>query len=93
VKAVAARCEAHRLSILLAGVRRSAENIRDTADKNFQLLKANPDHPSPHLKKVGRYWSIRAGIHYRALAVEDGDDPVWFRIGQHGEYDRRIKDH
>jgi len=29
--------------------------------KNFELLKKNPYHPSLHLKKVGRYWSVRVG--------------------------------
>jgi hypothetical protein len=41
-------------------------------------------------KKVGRMWSARVGIHYRAAAVEDGPDIVWFWIGHHSEYDRLI---
>ena len=28
-------------------------NIRELADKNFELLKADPKHPSLHLKKTG----------------------------------------
>jgi hypothetical protein len=43
-----------------------------------------------HFKKVGRMWSARVGIHYRAAAVEDGSDIVWFWIGHHSEYDRLI---
>ncbi|MGA7428741.1 MAG: hypothetical protein WBX07_19465 [Rhodoplanes sp.] len=31
------------------------ENVRELADKNFKLLKADPQHPSLRLKKVGRY--------------------------------------
>ena len=31
------------------------ENIKKLADKNFELLKKNPYHPSLHSKKVGRY--------------------------------------
>jgi hypothetical protein len=27
-------------------------------------------------------------LHYRALAVADGSDLVWFWIGTHAEYDR-----
>jgi hypothetical protein len=45
-------------------------NIRKLADKDFELLKQNPSHPSLHLKQVGRFWSARVGKHYRALAVE-----------------------
>jgi hypothetical protein len=57
------------------------ENIQRLADENYQLLKRDPHHPSLHFKKVGRYWSARVGIHYRAVAVEDGSDIVWFWIG------------
>lgn len=44
--------------------------IQELADRNFALLKSNPKHPSLHFKNVGRFWSARAGISYRALAVE-----------------------
>jgi hypothetical protein len=67
------------------------EAIRRLADENFELLKSNPRHPSLHFKKVGRYRSVRVGIHYRAVAVESGDDIVWFWIGHHSEYDQIIK--
>ena len=60
------------------------------ADENFELLKDNPRHPSLQFKVVGRYWSVRVGIHYRALAIQDSDDVVWFWIGHHGEYDRLV---
>jgi hypothetical protein len=67
---------------------RLPEAVQRLADKNFELLKSNPQHPSLHFKKIGRLRSARVGIQYRALAVEDGDDLVWFWIGPHGEYDR-----
>ena len=51
--------------------------IQKIAKKKFELLKANPSHPSLHFKKIGQLWSIRAGLNYRALAVEDGDDYIW----------------
>jgi hypothetical protein len=65
-------------------------NIQELADQNYELLKNDPHHRSLHFKKVGRYWSVRIGLHYRALAVEDGDDLVWFWIGHHSEYDHLI---
>ena len=49
------------------------ENIRALADKNYALLKENPRLPSFQLKKVGRFWSVRACSRYRALAVEADD--------------------
>ena len=67
------------------------EKVRTLADKNHALLKSNPHHPSLHFKKVGSYWSVRAGIHYRALAVEVEDGMLWFWIGSHAEYDRLIE--
>jgi hypothetical protein len=61
--------------------------IQELADKNFALLKLNPQHPSLHFKKVGRYWSALVGIHHRAAGVQDGTDLVWFWIGRHDEYE------
>lgn len=61
--------------------------MRALADKNYALLKDDPRHPSLHLKKVGRFWSVRVGSRYRALAVEADGDLVWFWIGSHAEYD------
>ena len=61
------------------------------ARKNFELLKQDPRHPSLHFKQIGEYWSVRVGLRYRALAVEDEGDYVWGWIGSHGEYERRIE--
>lgn len=36
-------------------------SMQQLADKNYQLLKQNPNHPSLHFKKVKRYWSVRVG--------------------------------
>ena len=63
--------------------------IRELADKNFALLKENPQHPSLRFKKVGRIWSVRIGLRYRALATQVGNDFRWHWIGAHDEYDRR----
>jgi hypothetical protein len=70
--------------------RRLPEQVRALADKNYALLKENPRHPSLQFKKVGRFWSVRVGLRYRALAVEAGDDLVWFWIGSHADYDALI---
>ena len=61
--------------------------VRELADKNYALLKADPQHPSLRFKKVGKFWSVRIGLRYRALAVQSGDDLVWFWIGSHSDYD------
>ena len=64
--------------------------IRKLADANFALLKRDPRHPSLQFKKVGRFWSVRVGVRYRALAVDGEDGYVWFWIGSHADYDRMI---
>ena len=61
--------------------------IRRLAYKNFQLWLRDPHHPSIQFKKVGKYWSARVGIHYRALALLKGEVCEWFWIGPHDEYE------
>jgi hypothetical protein len=64
--------------------------VRDLANKSFALLQSDPRHPSLHFKKVGRFWSARVGLDYRAVAVEAPDGFVWFWIGAHAEYDKLV---
>jgi hypothetical protein len=64
--------------------------VRNLADKNFELLKADPHHPSLHLKKIGELWSVRVGAHYRALGRDAGDTIIWFWIGSHADYDKLV---
>jgi mRNA-degrading endonuclease RelE of RelBE toxin-antitoxin system len=66
------------------------EEIKKLADKNFEILKQNPNHPSLHLKKVQDYYSVRVGEKYRALGVKIEDGILWFWIGTHSEYDKLI---
>lgn len=42
--------------------------VRALADKNYALLKTDPTHPSLHFKSIEGPWSVRIGLHYRALA-------------------------
>jgi len=66
-------------------------SVQDLADKNFELLKTDPKHPSLHLKKVGKYWSARVGRKHRTIAVEIDEGLIWFWIGTHPEYDRLLR--
>jgi hypothetical protein len=66
--------------------------VQKVSKKNFELLKTNPLHPSLHFKKIGKFWTIRAGFNHRALAVEDGEDFIWVWIGTHNAYERMIKE-
>jgi hypothetical protein len=63
-------------------------NIQKQADKQFELFRRNPLHPSLHLKPLGEVWSARVNQDYRALAYRDGRVFHWFWIGSHKEYER-----
>jgi hypothetical protein len=65
-------------------------DIRGLADKNFQLLKSAPRHPSLHFKRIRDLWSVRIGSHYRALGLPVADGVLWFWIGTHAEYDKIV---
>ena len=65
--------------------------IQKNADVSYKQLKRDPFHPSLHFKKVGRFWSVRVGIYYRAVAVQKENDIVWFWIGRHDEYERLVR--
>jgi hypothetical protein len=74
--------------------RRLPGQVQELADKNFELLRADPYHPSLRFKKIGKskqLWSVRVGAHYRALGVEKPEGIVWFWIGTHTEYDKLLR--
>jgi hypothetical protein len=90
VPAALASYEAFCQSNVWEAYRKLPENVRVLADKNFQLLKANPQHPSLRLKRIGRFWSARVGARYRALSVDVEGGLLWFWIGSHADYDAMI---
>lgn len=63
-------------------------DVRELADKSFLLLKADRNHPSLRFKKLGKVWSARVGLQYRAIAVEVPGGFLWVWIGSHSEYDK-----
>ena len=59
----------------------------------YQLFRQDPFHPSLRFKKIeqtGNVYSVRIGLGYRALGVLDGSVIIWFWIGSHADYDRRV---
>ncbi len=72
------------------GYEHLSPDTQKQADKQFPLLKANPRHPSLHLRKVGRYWPARVNATTRAVAVEQDGNLVWFWIGTHRDYEKLI---
>ena len=67
--------------------------MKREAKEAYQLFQRNPGHPSLHFKKLEgeeRIYSVRIGPQYRALGAMKPNRIVWFWIGGHDEYDRRI---
>ena len=69
---------------------RLPEETRRLADESYRLLLRDPKHPSLHFKRIGRFWSVPAGLNYRALAVEHEGAVVWFWVGAHALYNRLL---
>ena len=66
--------------------------IRQQARRAYALFRQNPYHPGLAFKKIDNEntYSVRIGLGYRSLGYLDGDSIIWFWIGPHAEYDRRI---
>ena len=72
--------------------------MKRQAKEAYKLWRADPQHPSLHFKVVNSQlsvWSVRINQNYRAMGVKqrtrDGDDMmIWFFIGNHGTYERKI---
>ena len=65
-------------------------SVQKRADKQFKLLKENPNHRSLEFEKLegyDNYWSARVNLRYRAVAIKDGNSFVWTWIGKHDVYD------
>jgi len=68
-----------------------AITIACLALKNYELLKCDSRHPSLQFKKVGKLWSVRVGLEYRALAIVIPEGFLWIWIGRHEVYDQILK--
>ena len=68
-------------------------DVRERARKAYRLFLQNPSHPGLSFKKVddaNDVYSVRVGLGYRALGKLDDGEIVWFWIGSHQEYDKRL---
>ena len=69
-------------------------DVHRLADKQYELFREDPFHPSLHLKPVGEVWTVRIGRSYRAIGYREGDAFYWAWIGSHEAYNmllRRMK--
>ena len=69
------------------------ERVQRSARRAHRQFLKDPRHPSLQFKQVHPtrpVFSARVALGYRALAVRDGDDLIWFWIGSHADYDRLL---
>jgi hypothetical protein len=69
--------------------------MREVARKAYLLFSTNPAHPSLNFKRVHHtepIYSARISRGYRAVGLLEADDITWFWIGNHGDYDRLLKE-
>lgn len=71
------------------------EPVQRQARDAYGTFREDPFHASLHFKSVSprnpALWSVRIGIHYRAIGVRDANDILWIWIGSHADYDRELK--
>ena len=75
------------------GARVASSSVRTQAQRAYELFRSDPNHPSLRFKPVHPsrpIYSVRIGIHYRALGCSRRQRLVWFWIGSHDEYERLI---
>ncbi len=67
--------------------------VQETALRAYRMWRADPYHTSLDFKRVHQtrpIYSVRIGIGWRALGVMSDATVVWYWIGSHAEYDRRV---
>lgn len=71
------------------------DDARRLTDKAYRRWRENPHHPSLHFKELsgkGGRFSVRVGMHHRALAWKPEISAVeWVWIGSHADYDKLIR--
>ncbi len=70
------------------------EHVRQQARQAYSLFQEDPHRPSLRFRQVHPtrpIFSVRVGIHYRAVGIREDNDIFWFWIGSHAEYDHLLR--
>lgn len=70
------------------------DEVRALARRTYTRWLSTPHHPSLQFKRIHArepVYSVRIGLHWRAVCVLDDDTAIWFWIGSHAEYDALIQ--
>ena len=71
-------------------LKRLPPDVQKQARAAYYLWKENPYYPSLQFKRIDPQepiYSVRIGLHYRAVGIWEGDTILWYFIGTHAEYD------
>jgi len=67
-------------------------HIQTLTAKNYRLWRHDPWHPSLNFEEwQPGFWSVRVGAHHRALGYREGNTIVWYWIGTHEAYNKRLQ--
>lgn len=67
--------------------------VQRQAYRAYLIWQEDSRHPSLHFKCVDRaeqIYSVRVGLHWRAMALRADDSYTWFWIGSHADYDKLL---
>ncbi|MSR78414.1 MAG: hypothetical protein EXS63_09385 [Candidatus Omnitrophica bacterium] len=68
--------------------------IQKQAKVAYKSFQKDPYHPGLHFKRIHSVrpiYSVRISKDYRAVCIQSNDEFIWYWIGSHADYDRRIK--
>ena len=68
--------------------------VKEQAREAYTLFASDPYHPSLHFKRIHStrpIFSVRIGMHYRAVGTVSGSEVTWFWIGSHADYDALLR--
>jgi hypothetical protein len=72
---------------------RLPKDVQERAKEAYRLFKANPYYPGLHFECIDRQegmYSVRIGLHYRAVGLLEDDVILWFFIGSHEDYNHLL---
>lgn len=72
---------------------RLPRDVQEQAKAAYRLFKKDPYYPGLHFECIDRQesiYSVRIGLHYRAVGVWEGDTIFWFFIGSHEDYNHLL---
>ena len=68
-------------------------DIQNQAKESYRRFQTDPYHSSLHFKCINtqsNLYSVRIGMHYRAVGVKQGDTIIWLFIGSHEDYNQLL---